>query len=86
MEVAEDHVHVFLLAPPRYSPARIVDMMKSISAKKIFAEFPKVKEKLWGGKFWARGYYVGTSGDAVTSEVIRRYIKYHREAKQLKLL
>jgi len=32
-EVKEDHIHLFLIAPPRYSPSRIVQIMKSISAK-----------------------------------------------------
>lgn len=86
VKVAEDHVHIFLSAPPRYSPARIANMMKSISAKKLFEEFPKVKQKLWGGKFWARGYYVGSSGEDVTDDVIKRYIKYHQDARQLELL
>jgi len=49
MGVMEDHVHVFLSAPPRYAPALIVQIMKSISAKIIFREFPQVKEQLWGG-------------------------------------
>ena len=30
LEVVEDHVHIFLEAPPRLSPARIVQILKSI--------------------------------------------------------
>lgn len=86
MNMGEDHVHIFLSAPPRYSPARIANIMKSKSAKKLFEEFPRVKEKLWAGKFWARGYYVGSSGEDVTDDVIKRYIKYHQDARQLRFL
>jgi putative transposase len=32
MEVKEDHVHLFLTAPPQYSPPRVVQMMKNILA------------------------------------------------------
>ena len=53
MEVKEDHVHLFLTAPPRYSPAGVVQIIKSISAKVVFKEFPEVKEQLWGGEFWS---------------------------------
>jgi len=60
--------------------------MKSKLANKFFEEFPRVKEKLWAGKFWARGYYVGSSGEDVTDDVIKRYIKYHQDARQLRLL
>ena len=79
MEVMDDHVHLFLSAPPRYSPARIVQIIKSISAKMVFKKFPEVKKQLWGGEFWSDGYFVRSVGDKVTSEVIRRYIKYQQQ-------
>jgi putative transposase len=80
MEVKEDHVHLFLSVPPRYSPAGVVQIIKSISAKVVFKEFPEVKKQLWRGEFWSDGYFVRSVGDRVTSEVIRRYIKYqHHE-------
>jgi putative transposase len=40
MAVIDDHVHLFLSAPPRYSPTRIVQSLKSISARELFARFP----------------------------------------------
>ena len=40
VNMGEDHVHIFLSALPRYSPARIAKVMKSKSAKKLFEEFP----------------------------------------------
>jgi len=39
MEVMRDHVHVFLCTPSRYSPARIIQIMKSISAKQVRRRF-----------------------------------------------
>ena len=33
MEVMEDHVHIFVEAPPKYSPAEVVQIIKSISAR-----------------------------------------------------
>jgi len=84
LRVMEDHVHVFLSAPPRYAPARIANILKSISTKKLFEEFPQRKKVLWGGKLWADGCYVGSSGEEVTADMIRRYIKYQKEqGKQL---
>ena len=85
MEVMEDHVHVFLSAPPRYSPARVMQIMKSISAREIFARFPWVRRKLWGGEFWGDGYFVRSIGDQVTSEIIRRYIRYQKNPKKVQL-
>jgi len=62
-------------------------MLKSILASQIFEDYPKVKKELWGGEFLEDGYFVRTGGDRITTEEIKRYIKYHKEQKvrQLKL-
>jgi len=74
MEVNEDHVHLFLSAPPRYSPAHVVQILKSISARMMFKEFPKIKKQLWGGELWNDGYFVRSVGIKVTPRSCRRYI------------
>src|SRR5262245_22593729 len=81
MEVSPDHVHIFCSFPPRYSIAQVVTRFKSLSARAIFREFPRVKRRLWGGEFWEDGYFARTVGDKVTAEVIRRYIQQHRIEK-----
>ncbi len=78
MEVMEDHVHWFVEAPPRLSPAEIMDVTKSISAREMFAKFPELRRVLWRGELWADGYYVATIGDKVTAEAVRRYIRGQR--------
>ena len=83
LEVVEDHVHLFVSFPPRYSISNVVGKLKSISASVIFREFPEVKRQLWGGEFWEDGYFVRTVGDEVTSDVIRKYIRYHREREHI---
>lgn len=70
-----DHVHIFVGAAPRYSPARIMQIVKSITARKLFEKFPVIKKELWGGEFWSDGGYVGTVGDGVTTDIIRTYIE-----------
>ena len=78
MEVAKDHVHLFLNFPPRYAIAKVVGILKSMSASELFKEFPELRRQLWGGEFWEDGYFVRTVGDQVTAEVVKRYIQYHR--------
>ena len=86
-----NHIHVFLSAPPRFSPAQIVNIVKSISGRQVFEQFPEVKKRLWGGEFWGDGYYVGTVGDGTTTDTIKRYIANqgketdHKDFAQLKL-
>ena len=76
-EIAEEHVHILLSFPPRYSISKVVGILKSISGSKIFKEFPKVKKQLWGGHFWEQGYFYRTVGEQVTDDVIRNYIEKH---------
>jgi REP element-mobilizing transposase RayT len=71
----KDHVHFLVQSVPTYSPAKIVQTIKSITAKKIFEACPEVKKALWGGEFWTRGYYVGTVGEHGDEQVITRYVK-----------
>ena len=76
-EIAEDHIHILISFPPKYSVSRVIGILKSISGSKIFKEFPKVKKQLWGGHFWEQGYFYRTVGEQVTDDVIRKYIENH---------
>ena len=85
MEVSVDHVHIFCSFPPRYAISQVVGRLKSLSARAVFKEFPWVKRRLWGGELRENGYFVRTVGDKVTAEVIRQYIRRHKEEPDLQL-
>jgi putative transposase len=74
--IMEDHVHIFVEVPPRYSPAQVVQIMKSISAREVFKKFPKIRKQLWAGELWNDGYFARSVGDKVTAEITRKYIEY----------
>ncbi len=82
VEIAKDHIHLFLSFPPKYSISKVVGILKSISASKAFQEFPEVKRQLWGGEFWEDGYFARTVGDKVTADLIKKYIEYHQKEKK----
>lgn len=52
-----DHVHFLVQSVPMYSPKKIVQIIKSITAQKIFEQMPEVKKQLWGGQFWSDGLF-----------------------------
>ena len=79
LEIAEDHVHLFVSFPPRLSISEVVGKMKAVPAKVVFEEFPEAEREMYGGEFWEDGYFARTVGDEVTTKVIRRYIEYHDE-------
>ena len=82
LEVSEDHVHILLSFPPRLSIGSVVGMLKSLSARALFSEYPSIKQKLWGGELWEDGYFARTVGDAVTGDIVKKYIQHHRQEKQ----
>jgi len=82
----EDHVHFMIQLVPQYSPSKIFQVVKSISARELFKRHKEIKEELYGGEFWSDGGYVATVGEGVNADVIREYTKKQgRKAEQLKL-
>lgn len=71
----KDHVHFLVQSVPLYSPKRLVQLIKSITAREIFRRCPEVKKQLWGGEFWTDGYFVSTVGQHGTESVIKQYIQ-----------
>ena len=71
----KDHVHLLIQSIPNYSPRKIIQTIKSITAKSIFQKYPSVKKKLWGGEFWSKGYFVSTVGKYGDENMIIRYVK-----------
>jgi len=71
----KDHVHFLIQSVPMYSAKKIIQAVKSITAREIFEKVPEVKKKLWGGEFWTDGYHVSTVGQRGSEETIRKYVQ-----------
>ena len=77
-----DHVHIFVGAAGRHSPSSIMQVIKSISAKGMFKQFPELRKLLWGGSYWSDGGYIGTVGEGTTEEIVKRYIQNQGSPKE----
>ena len=73
--VDNDHVHFLVQSVPTYSPKKIVQLIKSLTAREIFKRAPEVKKQLWGGEIWTDGYFVSTVGKYGNEEIIGSYVK-----------
>ena len=82
----EDHVHFLVQSVPRYSPTKIVKIIKSITAREIFKRVPSIKGQLWGGEFWSKGYFITTVGRHGSEETVREYVKKQGTEKEYKRL
>ncbi len=74
--LSADHVHMFVSIPPHLAVSDVMRRIKGRSSQKIQMEFPELRQRYWGRRFWARGYFCTTSG-VVNDETILQYIEKH---------
>jgi putative transposase len=71
METDKDHIHILINISPKVAISTIVARIKRFSTYYIFRRHQKLK---WLKKFWSRGYFVCSIGEA-SPETIRKYIE-----------
>ena len=71
----QDHIHFLIQSVPMMLPKRIVQTVKSITAKQVFRLVPEVRKQLWGGQFWSDGYYISTVGRHGSEQAVAKYVK-----------
>lgn len=74
-----DHVHCFLSAPPKISVSYMVKMLKGITGRKLFEQFPEIKTRLWKGELWNHSYYVESVG-CISEDTVKQYIAKQEKA------
>ncbi|NCP07153.1 MAG: IS200/IS605 family transposase [Flavobacteriales bacterium] len=72
--ISSDHVHLFVSVPPHISVSKLMQYIKGKSSRKVMSEFKAISKMYWGRHFWARGYFVVSSG-TITDEMIMEYIE-----------
>ena len=74
--LGRDHVHMFLSIPPKLALSNVMQRIEGRSSRRIQMEFPELRKRYWGRRFWARGYFSTTSGN-VTDDIITQYLELH---------
>ena len=81
--IGDDHIHLYLSIPPKYSISYAICILKSKSSSWIKRKNKKIPK----GSYWARGYFVSTIG--IDEQTITNYIhnqQHHRvDAPKLNL-
>lgn len=68
MEIIEegfniDHVHLVVDLGNKTSAAKAAQLLKGISARFLFEEFPWLRSRyFWGGHLWSPAYFFGSVG------------------------
>ena len=71
----EDHVHFLIQGIPKMPVSRIVQIVKSITARELFSKHPEIKKMLWGGHMWTSGFYANTVGQYASEDTIKKYVQ-----------
>jgi len=74
--LSDNHVHLFVDIPPKLSVSDFLRRVKGCTSRRIQQEFPEIRKRYWGQRFWARGYFCSTSGN-ITNQTILDYIESH---------
>ena len=77
-----DHVHLLLSIPPKFSVAQFMGYLKGKSALMIFDKHANLKYKFGNRHFWSEGYYVSTVG--FNEATVRKYIR-EQESRDIAL-
>jgi len=81
MKVMNDHVHLFVDVPPKYSVSQIFQYFKGISAHEIFQNFPGFRLRYPKSHFWSPGKFYRSVG-VVNPETVAKYIENQVEVEQ----
>lgn len=73
-----EHVHLVAIIPPKYAVSKVVEIIKSRSAKVMRSEYVWFDKPYYDTpSFWSVGYFVSTIG--LNEAMIRNYVKYQQK-------
>jgi len=75
--IKEDHLHVVVVIPPRYSVSGIVGKIKANTSREIRKEFDWLQKAYRRNEFWSPGFFSSTVG--IDEEVIKRYVEFQEK-------
>ena len=72
--IAEDHIHLHMVIPPKYAVSMVVETLKKNTSRELSKKFRFLKQVYWDNEgIWSTGFFVSTVG--ITESVIRRYVE-----------
>ncbi|MGL5061410.1 MAG: IS200/IS605 family transposase [Microcoleus sp.] len=71
LEVAPDHIHLFVAVTPTDTPSKVVQAFKGRSSNYLRKEFPHLLKL---PSLWTSSYFVSTAGN-ISSEAVKKYIE-----------
>lgn len=77
LNIQEDHIHLVLSIPPKYSVSSFMGFIKGKLALRLFQRYDRLQKQYWGRHLWSRGYCVSTVG--LDEDKIRKYVRWQEK-------
>ncbi len=78
LNIQPEHVHMVVIIPPKYAVSKVVEIVKSRSAKEIRKEIEWLDKLYYDTpSLWTVGFFVSTVG--IDETMIKKYVKYQQE-------
>ena len=75
VNILDDHVHLVVVIPPKYSISTVIGDIKRLSSKQMRQKFKYLRTGR--SAMWSIGYYISSVG--LNETMIRNYVKYQQE-------
>jgi len=80
LNVREDHIHIVIWIPPKYSISSVMGYLKGKLALRLFQKYENLGKRYWGRHLWARGYCVSAIG--LDEAQIRSYVRWQEKQEK----
>lgn len=77
----EDHLHLLISIPPKYSISKCIGTIKQATAKKVHREFQYLRVLPQNGRLWSASFYLATVGET-DIDTVTQYIRSQGEERR----
>ncbi|NIQ07372.1 MAG: IS200/IS605 family transposase [Candidatus Korarchaeota archaeon] len=70
-ETDRDHIHILFRATPTTNLAKVVNVLKGVTSRKLRQQFPELKEQR---ALWSPTYFIASTGE-VTLDQLKQYVE-----------
>jgi len=68
-----DHVHLYMIIPPKYSVSYVVETLKKNTSRHLSLKFCFLSKVYWDNQgIWSKGFFVSTVG--INERIIQDYV------------
>ena len=75
--IQDDHLHIVIIIPPKYSASSIIGKIKANTSREIRQHFKWIREMYVRNEFWSPGFFSSTVG--IYGEVIKKYLEFQEK-------